>query len=204
MDALPPSASAPAPPARPPLVVAPSEIEPRTPEETRLCEKASSFDWLYFGGTLVLDVGSVYLDAFQLKESEQPGVRMIGPGLVGFSVGATIGGTYLALPKCSPTWVPGDPAEGDIRQTAPLALSLALVSSAMAPLLVGIETGPLKLDWSVTERSMRLVTAGAAGFVGALVPYLLPPKTWRAKKELENLRLSGDQNGAFVGYRFRF
>lgn len=198
MDAPPPP-----PPVRP-LVVAPSEIEPRTPEEERLCSKASSVDWLYMGGTVLLDVGSVYLDAFWLKQAEQPGVRLLGPAFVGLSIGATIGGGYLALPKCSPTWVPGDPAEGDIRQSAPLALSLALFSSAMAPLVVGIETGPLKTDWSVTERSSRLIVAGVAGFGGALLPYLLPPKTWRAKKELEHIRLSGDEHGAFVGYSVRF
>jgi hypothetical protein len=51
---------------------------------------------------------------------------------------------------------------------------------------------------------MRLILAGTGGALGALLPYLLPPKTWRAAKELEHLRAGADAHGAFVGYTIRF
>lgn len=53
---------------------------------------------------------------------------------------------------------------------------------------------------------MRLVLASGFGIAGALLPYLLPPKTWRAAKELERLRAAPteDGRGAFVSWRVRF
>jgi hypothetical protein len=72
--------------------------------------------------------------------------------------------------------------------------------------IVGLETGqgPVTLPWSTSERSLRLVLAGAGGAIGALLPYLLPPKTWRAKKELEHLRAGATAHGGFVGYSLSF
>ena len=51
---------------------------------------------------------------------------------------------------------------------------------------------------------MRLVLAGTGGAIGALLPYLLPPKTWRAKKELEHIRAGATAHGGFVGYTLSF
>ncbi len=53
---------------------------------------------------------------------------------------------------------------------------------------------------------MRLGLASAFGVGGALLPYLLPPQTWRAAKELEHLRArpTEDGRGAFVSWSVRF
>jgi hypothetical protein len=51
---------------------------------------------------------------------------------------------------------------------------------------------------------MHLVAAGVAGFAGAFVPYLIPPSTWSAARELERLRVSSDGHSAFVGYGREF
>jgi hypothetical protein len=189
-----------------PYVYAATDERPRGDVEAELCAKASQRDWLYIGGLVLLDVGSILLDANAIQLSAQTGVRLVGPGLVGLSWGATVGGGYLALPKCSPGFVGSAPPEGDVRQSWPLAISLALLAGATAPVLVGLETGtgPVTLPWSVTERSARLFVAGGAGFVGALVPYLLPPKTWRAAKELERIRAGADATGAYLTYTVRF
>lgn len=52
----------------------------------------------------------------------------------------------------------------------------------------------------MSERQARLIVAGVAGFGGALLPYLLPPKTWRAARKLEQLRIGADTAGFSVGY----
>jgi hypothetical protein len=130
----------------------------------------------------------------------------MGPSLIGLSWGFTVGGGYLALPKCSPDFVTAAPPEGGVRADWPMAVGMTLLATATAPVLVGIETGSggVTLPWSTTERSMRLVLAGAGGMVGALLPYLLPPKTWRNAKKLEHLRAGATAHGGFVGYAFAF
>lgn len=188
----------------PPYHYAATDTAPRTARENELCERASTTDWAYLAIGPAAVAGSIYLDAFQLKESSEPGIRTIGPGLVGVSWGFTLGGGYLALPKCSSNWVRYAPPEGDVRRSWPLALGLALFSGVTAPILVGVETGPIDFEWSVSERVGRLVTAGLSGFTGALLPYLLPPKTWRAAKELEHLRATADQRGATIGWSIAF
>lgn len=180
-----------------------TELAPRGAEERKLCEKASTPDWLYFLPLLALDVGSVALDG-ALKYQEQTGVRLLGPSAVGLTWGATIGGGYLALPKCDMRFVSHTPIEGDVRSSWPLAISLAVLAGATAPVIVGVEQGGLPSDWTTAERVMRLVLAGTTGFVGALVPYLLPPKTWRAAKELERLRVGASSNGAALAYTISF
>ena len=44
---------------------------------------------------------------------------------------------------------------------------------------------------------MHLVAAGVSGFGGALLPYLLPPSTWAASRELEKIRVGTDGRGGF-------
>jgi hypothetical protein len=52
---------------------------------------------------------------------------------------------------------------------------------------------------------MHIVAAGLAGFGGALLPYLLPPRTWRASRELMRLRLATTTaGGPLLGYSFEF
>jgi hypothetical protein len=161
---------------------------------------------LYAGGALVADVALVALDSQFFQTQSTAGVRLLGPSFIGLSWGFTIGGGYLALPKCSPDMVQAAPPEGNVRADWPVAVALTVLSMATAPVLVGIETGqgPATLPWSTGERSARLVLAGAGGTIGALLPYLLPPKTWRAKKELEHIRAGATTGGAFVGYSTAF
>lgn len=181
-----------------------TDIGPRNQEERDLCAKASHPDWLYLGGLIVADVGSIYLDAQFFKQSNAAPVRFLGPTFVGLSFGASIGGGYLALPKCSSTWVPSAGREGDVRHDWPVALALAGLSAGFAPIVFGIEAGQWYTQWSPAERSARIVVASVAGFTGALLPYLLPPKTWRAQKELQHLRASGDQTGMMFTYTLSF
>ena len=51
---------------------------------------------------------------------------------------------------------------------------------------------------------MRLVIASAAGIGGLLLPYLLPPRTWRAAQELRRFRAGADGHAAFVSYTLSF
>ena len=52
---------------------------------------------------------------------------------------------------------------------------------------------------------MHIVAAGVAGFGGALLPYLLPPSTWAAARELDHLRFGADARGNVVlGYSRAF
>ncbi len=199
-------AATPPPTAPPAYVYAANDERPRGAGEEDLCASASHPDWLYLGGLFLLDVASVGVDANFFQTRGEPGVRLLGPGFVGLTWGATLGGGYLALPKCSPAFVSSAPPEGDTRKSWPLATALALLSGATAPILVGIETGTgaVTVPWSTEERSARLFVAGGSAFVGAFVPYLLPPKTWRAAKELERIRAGATQGGAFVSYTLLF
>jgi hypothetical protein len=185
---------------------APGDIYPRAGREEELCAKASHPDWLYLGALVALDAGAVVLDWDPDVQSSSSGVvRFTGPVALGLAWGATLGGGWLALPKCDPHWV-GEPArEGDVRDTLPLALSMALVAAGTAPILQGVVIGSGPAEWSTTERAMHIVTASAAGFVGAFVPYLLPPTTWSAAREIARLRLGADVRGGFsVGYAVWF
>ena len=52
---------------------------------------------------------------------------------------------------------------------------------------------------------MHIVAAGLSGFGGALLPYLLPPRTWSAARELDKLRFGADARGnVFVSYGVTF
>ncbi len=201
MDAAPPSL--PPPPAA--YVYAATDERPRTPREIELCDRASRADWLYIGSGLVLDVAAIWLDG-TLKYQGGAGLHYLGSGSVGLAWGFTLGGGYLALPKCSRDWVPSPPPEGDVRADWPIAASIAALAGVMSPFIVGEEIGVIPQDWSVGQRTMRLVFASTGGVVGALVPYLVPPKTWRAAMELRDVRAGAtdDGRGAFVSLGFRF
>lgn len=199
MDAPPP-----APPESPPYVYAATDIRPRQQREIDLCEKASHTDWLYIGGLFALDVAGIYVDTQHAKYSDSQLFRLAMPSTLGLTWGATVSGLYLSMPKCSPEWAYGAPPEGNVRASWPAALSLALLGGITAPVVVWIETGPIPFDWNVRERSFRFILPGITGFAGALMPYLLPPKTWRAAKEIERIRVEATDKGAFVGYRFAF
>ena len=186
---------------------APGDIYPRDKHEAELCETASRPDWLYLGGLLALDVGAIWGGSSDaVKASSSIPVRgVLGPGIIGLTWGATVGGAWMALPQCSSTWVGAPPPEGQVRERWPLALSLAILAGVTAPVINGIAIGfDLPVAWSTFEREMHLVVAGVAGFAGAFVPYLIPPSTWSAARELERLRVSTDGHSAFVGYGREF
>ncbi len=181
-----------------------TDLRPRSSREMELCEKASTFDWQYTGAWFLGFVGSVWLNIDVLKLSNEPGIRLIGPGLVGFTWGATLGGGYLSLPKCDPTWTPNVPPEGDVRASWPLAAAITVLAGAMGPVMDFTFLGPVKTEWTVPERSARVFIGIGSGMLGALFPYVLPPRTWSAKKEIEKLRLEGIPSGAMVGWKTTF
>jgi hypothetical protein len=205
-SATPPPSSASSAPANAPYVYAATDERPRTPRERELCRAASTFDWLYWGTTVAATAGAITLDVLTIHTSNETAVRLTGPGLIGLTWGSVLGGGYLSLPKCEPGLVRSGPPEGDVHKTWPGAVAIALLAGVTAPLVVGIETGSgaSTLSWSTEERAGRLITAGLAGFGGALVPYLLPPRTWRAAKKLEEIRMGADTRGAFLSYSLRF
>jgi hypothetical protein len=214
VDALPP-----APPSTPPALsapayptVAPGDIYPRTGRERDLCRLASHPDWFYLGGLLALDAGAIaYGSSYRVKwedvrqDAATVTFRLSGPFAIGLAWGATIGGGYLALPKCSPEWVGETPREGIVRENWPIAISLALLAGATAPIINAVAIGyTLPTPWSDAERVMHLVTAGVAGFGGALLPYLLPPTTASAAREIDKIRFGTDGHSLFLGYSTAF
>jgi hypothetical protein len=174
--------------------------------EAELCREAGSFDWPYLGGLVLATGGAVAVDAEAFQSEGHAAVRLVGPGLVGLTWGWTLGGAYLTLPQCSPGFVHTHPLEGEARSELPLAISLGVLSAATAPVVVGVETGEGSgtLLWSPAERVMRLVVASATGALGAAMPYLLPPRTWRALRKLSRLQAGADARGGSVSYAFTF
>jgi hypothetical protein len=203
-SADPPPRLPPPPPAA--YVYAATDERPRTPEERALCAKASEPDWVYLGTSVVLFAGAVALDTVERPSAGSEGIRYFGPAAVGLTWGFTLGGSYLALPKCSDDYVSARPPEGDVRTDWLVAVAFTALAGLTAPVVEGIETGTIPQAWGNTERIMRLVTASGFGIAGSLLPYLLPPKTWRAAKELEHLRASpsADGRGGFVSWSVRF
>ncbi len=203
MDSLPPP-----PPASSAYVYAPGDIYPRSAHERELCAHASHPDWAYLTGLVVLDAGTIWFGSWEkVKYTASVPLRMSGPAAIGLSWGATIGGAWLALPKCSPHWTGEPPREGNVHANWPLALSLALLAGATAPFINGIAIGSydLPVGWTTVEREMHLVVAGLAGFGGAFLPYLFPPTTWSAAREIERIRIGADGHGGmFLGYSGRF
>jgi hypothetical protein len=187
---------------------APGDIYPKGPEEERLCGAASKPDWLYLLGLLAGDSVAITLASLDaLKSSSTPWpLRFVGPIGIGVSWGATVGGAWLALPKCSPEWIGESPREGAVRASWPVALSLALLAGATAPVVDAIVSNSYSSSpWSDFEREMHIVAAALAGFGGALLPYVLPPRTWAAAQELDHLRVGADGHGTyFVGFVAKF
>jgi hypothetical protein len=175
-----------------------------TARETALCERASHFDWIYTTAFALGFVGSIHVNIDKLKHTEEPGLRLLGPGLIGFTWGGFLSGGYLSLPKCDPTWSYAPPREGNVRAMWPLATTLAITSAVMAPIMDYTFLGPIKPDWPVGERSLRIFVAAGAGILGSLFPYVLPPRTWAAAKEIERLRIEGMPGGAQVSYGTTF
>lgn len=196
--ALPPA------PDQAPYVYAATDIRPRQSREIELCEKASRFDWQYTGAFALGFGGSIFLNIDQLKHSRSLPARMLGPSLVGFTWGGLISGGFLSLPKCDPLWAYGAPPEGNVRVQWPIATAIAVTSGVMAPFMDWLFLGAPKLWWDVSERSARVFVAAGFGVLGSLFPYVLPPRTWSAAKEIERIRVQGLAGGAHVSYGFAF
>jgi hypothetical protein len=210
LDSLPPP---------PPAIYAdaPGDIYPRDKREHDLCESASHPDYIYLGALLLLDAGAFWGGVNPaIKYSSSIPVRFLGPTAIGLTWGATVGGLWLALPKCSLEWVAESPREGVVRSPWPLAFALALLAGATAPVVNAIAFGNctdpdpshcinnLPARWSTFEREMHIVAAGVAGFGGALLPYLIPPRTLAAARELDHIRFAADNRGAFAQYSIGF
>jgi hypothetical protein len=198
------------PPLPPPIVdshvYAAGDIFPLGAREEELCARASHPDWVYLGALVALDAAALWFGSSDtVKYASSVPLRLSGPALVGVTWGATVGGAWLSLPKCSPHWIGPSVREGTASATWPLAISLALLAGATAPVINGIAIGSnLPLEWTTLERESHLVVAGLAGFAGALLPYAIPPRTWSAAQELNRIRLGASARGAFVSYTAAF
>jgi hypothetical protein len=95
-----------------------------------------------------------------------------------------------------------------VRTSWPLAIALGGLAAVTAPILESYLALPCAgctpPEWSVSERRARVFVAAGGGLLGALLPYVLPPKTWRNAKELERIRAGADKTGAFLTYTARF
>jgi hypothetical protein len=206
LDALPPQPAS--------YAYAPGDIHPVGAREKELCDRAGHPDWFYLGGLLALDVVGVWVgSSFPVKYSDSIPLRMTGPVMIGLPWGATLGGGWLAMPQCNPDWVATPPREGDVRANWPVALSLAALAGVTAPIVNAIAIGScfencqggLPATWTTFEREMHIVAAGLSGFGGALLPYLIPPRTWTAARELDRLRFGTDARGnLMLGYTTSF
>jgi hypothetical protein len=195
---------APPPPPPPAYVYAATDIRPRQANEIELCKQASSFDWLYTGTFAAGVAGGIVLDTKFLKQQEQPGVRLLAPGIVGFFWGGFLSGGYLSLPKCDPTWAYGPPPEGEVRASWPIATVITMLATVTAPAIDYVFLGAVPVGWSDTERSTRVFLAMGTGLVGSLIPYVISPRPWSARKEIDRIRLGEVAGGPFVSYGFTF
>jgi hypothetical protein len=201
----PPALIVPADHSAPTHPLAATEMYGRSAREQKLVDQCQNPAWGYeavwagfVGISLAVSAGAKY--------APDIGVRMIGPGLIGLSWGGLVGGAYLSLPKCHSYYANGAPPEGSVGTTIPIAIALSVFAGATAPILVGLDTGPLPAAWSTEERAARVVMPIGFGILGAFVPYIpfLAPRTWRAARELEKLRIEPAQNGAMVGWSTNF
>ena len=187
-----------------PYVYAATDIRPRQAKEIELCDAASTFDWEYTGAFALAYGAATYLDIGPMKQSDTLAVRLSGPALVGFTFGGLLSGAFLSLPKCDPLWAEGPPPEGNVRTIWPIATGIAIISGIMGPILDYTFLGPVSLQWAVAERSARVFIAAGAGVLGSLFPYLLPPRTWSARKQIDRMRVMGTPAGATVSYVVTF
>jgi hypothetical protein len=197
--------------APPPMTVAATDFYPRGSREEQLCDEASRPDWLYLSippllvaGAIVLDTQVFKYDWSTFNYSGSTFVRELGPTFIGLTWGLFIGSFHPSLPKCSPHFAGAIPPEGQVRTSWPIALSFALLAAASAPFVDFIAIGPVPPAWDDGERVTRVILASTLAFGSALIPYVLPPKTLRAARELLGLRPSISAHASFVSYSLRF
>jgi hypothetical protein len=190
----------------PPIVerVAATDNYARNARERELCDTASKPDWLYLAIPPVLTAGAIVLDSIVLKYDPNEPVRDLGPVLVGLTWGTFIGSFWPSMPKCSPHFVTTAPPEGDVRTAWPVAFAFALLAGATAPVVEYIAIGPVPDAWSNGERASRIILSGVFAFGAAFIPYLIPPKTVWAARQLQNLRATVSAQSSTVSYTFQF
>ena len=198
-------------PAKPGLDrVASTDFYARSARERELCESASRPDWLYLGVQPFLVAGAIALDTQVLKypsfvdSSSGTFVRDVGAELVGLTWGTFIGSFMPSMPKCSPHYVTTVPPEGQVQTPLPLAFAMAFLAGMTAPIIDYIAIGPVPDQWSTSERTSRVILASTFAFGAAFIPYLLPPRTVRAARELEKIRATVTPQGAFLSYTAHF
>jgi hypothetical protein len=108
------------------------------------------------------------------------------------------------MPKCSPHYVSTTPPEGDVHASWPVAFAFALLAAATAPVVDYIAIGPVPDAWSNAERVTRIVLAGTVAFGAAFIPYLIPPRTVWAARQLQHLRANISAQSSFVSYTVTF
>jgi hypothetical protein len=207
LDAPPVTAASPSAPSvgdEPAYVYAASDLRPRQPKEIELCEKASHFDWQYTGAFTLAFGASVWANIDKLKHEETFAVRMLGPALVGFTWGALLTGGFLSLPKCDPLWAGGPSPEGNVRSIWPIGTAIVALAALTGPFMDYSFLGPVKTTWAVSERSARVFVASGFGVLGALLPYVLPPRTWAARKQIDRMHVDGTLGGAAMTYTVQF
>jgi hypothetical protein len=184
--------------------VAATDNYARNAHERDLCETASKPDWLYLTIPFVLTAGAVVLDSIVVKYDPNEPVRDLGPTLVGLTWGTFVGSFWPSMPKCSPHFVSTAPPEGDVRASWPVAFAFALLAGATAPVLDYIAIGPVPDAWSNGERVSRIILAGTFAFGAAFIPYLIPPRTVWAARQLQHLRATVSAQSSFVSYTLQF
>ena len=184
--------------------VAATDYYARDARERDLCETASKPDYFYLTIPFVLTAGAVVLDSIVMKYDPNEPVRDLGPALVGLTWGSFVGAFFPSMPKCSPHIVTTAPPEGDVRASWPVAFAFALLAGATAPVVDYIAIGPVPDAWGNAERVSRIVISGTLAFGAAFIPYLIPPRTVWAARQLQHLRASVSAQSSFVSYTFQF
>ena len=196
-----------------PAIVQPADLQTRvaatdnyarSERERDLCETASKPDWLYLTIPFALSAGAVVLDSLVMKYDPNEAVRDLGPALVGLTWGTFIGAFWPSMPKCQSHYVTTAPPEGDVRASWPVAFAFALLAGATAPVVDYIAIGPVPDAWGNAERVSRIVISGTIAFGAAFIPYLIPPRTVWAARQLQHLRASVSAQSSFVSYTFQF
>ena len=183
-----------------------TDIRPVTQREKDLCAKADHHDWLYIGGTAALTAATITVDNLYFGGTKEPALRLIGSSTIGIAWGAFVGGTYLSLPKCDPLYVHHAPPEGEVRGEWAVTAGLATLSMLTAPFVIALFQGVRQTDdpRPVYERSLNVLIPAGLAFGATWLPHLIPPRTWSASQELQNIRLNVTTQGGQLGYGFLF
>ena len=79
-------------------------------------------------------------------------------------------------------------------------MTISLLATITAPAFDFVFLGAVPLHWTVPERSARVFVAMGAGALGSIFPYILPPRTWAARLEIDRIRIGEMAGGPFFSY----